>query len=120
MPNYKFECKKCKKEYYDLCAHDATGKYPKVKCPHCKSKSKTQLITTCSFNFSDPVGTDRWNSDSQGHDYRYNYNKPNVQKQRALAEMVSHMGADPYGSTVEQDLNLDTGIHDPETRPGLS
>lgn len=120
MPNYRFECKKCKKEYYELCSYDSTGKYSKVKCPHCKSKSKMQLITSCSFQFTNPVGTDRWNSDSTGHDYRFKHNIPKVQQERQMAEALSHMGSSPYKDTTEDDLNLDTGIHDPETRGGLS
>ena len=45
---------------------------------------------------------------------------PNLKNQRAVAEAASHMGSDPYGSTVEKDLKLGEGIHDPEFRPGLS
>jgi len=118
MPTYLFQCKKCKNEYYDLVNYDATGKYPKVKCPKCKSKSKEQLITTCAFQFAQPEGTDKWNSDSKGHDYRFKHNVPKVQDERKMAEAMSHMGANPYNQL--NDIELDTGIHDPETRGGLS
>lgn len=120
MPTYDFECKACGLEYDDIVPYDPKGKYAKVKCPECGSKKKTKKATTCAFNFSDPVGTDRWNSDSTGHDYRFRHNLPKVLKERAMAEAMSHMGADPYGDTSAEDIQLDTGIHDPETRPGLS
>jgi DNA-directed RNA polymerase subunit RPC12/RpoP len=120
MGTYRFECKKCKKEYYDMCPYDETGKYTKVKCPECGSKSKTQLITTCNFNFSNPVGTDRWTSDSTGHDYRFKHNIPNVQKEREMAEALSHMGASPYKDNSASDIDMDTGIHDAPFRSGLS
>lgn len=121
MPNYRFECKKCSQEYYELCSGwDDTGKYPKVKCPKCGSKSKLQLMTNCSFQFSDPVGTDRWNSETSGHDYRFKHNIPNVQREREMAEAMSHMGSSPYGDTSDSDIEMDTGIHDAEFRSGLS
>lgn len=98
MPSYIFECKKCKCVYEELTSYDERGKYPKVKCPNCKSKRKIQMPTCCNFNFSNPVGTDRWNSESSGHDYRYKHNQPNVAKQRATAEQKSHMGSAPYSA----------------------
>lgn len=122
MPHYDFECKKCKKEYSEITPWDKTGKYPKVKCPSCKSKSKKKLPPNrLAFSFANPIGTDRWNSEGTGHDYRFKYNIPAVQTERAMAESLSHMGSDPYGETARfDDSNLDVGIHDPETRGGLS
>lgn len=120
MPLYTFECKKCEQTYDELATYDETGKYSSVKCPHCNSKRKTKLMSAVNFAFSNPVGTDRWNSSTTGHDYRFKHNIPKVQAERKMAEAMSHMGSDPYGSTVEKDLNLGEGIHDPETRPGLS
>ena len=96
MPIYEFKCKKCSAEYEELVAHDKTGKYKSVKCPNCNSVKKEKLVSNCSFNFENPVGTDRWNSTDQGHDYRFNYNLPNVKKQREAAEQKSHMGTDLY------------------------
>lgn len=96
MPIYEFECKKCKIIYETMAEYDETEKYKKVSCPKCKSKSKTKLLSSCGFNFTNPVGTDRWVSDSTGHDYRYNYNLPNVHKQREFAQQNSHVGPNPY------------------------
>jgi putative FmdB family regulatory protein len=104
---YEFECKKCKKEYEAHSSYDETGKYNSVKCPNCGSKRKNKLISKVNFNFGNPVGTDRWTSDDQGHDYRYKYNLPNVKKQREYAEKHSHVGAAPY----ENIDDVATGKH---------
>lgn len=120
MPTYEFECSECNNRFQELASFDKTGKYPSVKCPACGSKKKEILISAPSFNFSDPVGTDRWNNNSTGHDYRFKHNIPKVKAERARAEALSGMGSAPYDSLVESDLNLGEGIHDPETRPGLS
>lgn len=120
MPLYEFECIKCNHNFSDIAQFDEQGVYPNVECPKCNSKEKRKLVSSCCFTFSNPVGTDRWNNGSTGHDYRFKHNIPKVKAERAMAEAMSHMGSDPYGSTIEKDLNLDTGIHSPETRPGLS
>jgi putative FmdB family regulatory protein len=120
MPIYKFECKKCHESYDELASYDESGKYPSVVCPNCGSTEKDKLATSSNFNFSNPIGTDRWNSGSTGHDYRFKHNIPKVQAERKMAEVMSHMGSNPYGSTVQSDLKMGEGIHDPETRPGLS
>ncbi len=120
MPFYEFSCKKCKKQYEDRCAFDPTGKYPKIVCPECGSKSKEKLISNCTFNFAQPEGTDRWNSVASGHDYRFKTNIPKVKAERAIAEAMSHMGSDPYTDTSAPDIDLDLGIHDAESRPGLT
>jgi len=96
MPFYNFECKKCGEIYEELAAYDETGKYPKVKCPACNSKSKRKLISVCSFTFANPVGTDRYEN---SHDYRFHHKmnkKGGVRDERAAAEAASHMGAQPY------------------------
>lgn len=95
MPNYTFQCKnkKCHVVYDELADFDKTGKYKDVVCPNCNSKKKIQLPTACDFVFAQPVGTSRWISDSTGHDYRFNYNKPNVIKERENASKKSHMGS---------------------------
>jgi putative FmdB family regulatory protein len=120
MPTYVFQCKKCNKVYEELTKWDKMGKYKDVCCPDCGSKKKNQLPTCANFQFSNPVGTDRWNSDSTGHDYRFKYNIPKVKKEREMAQALSHMGANPYDDTSQADIQLDTGIHDAEVRPGLS
>ena len=96
MPNYEFRCKKCQSVYEEMSAYDPKGKYPKIKCPECKSSRKEQLVGGCGYAFTNPIGTDRWTSDGQGHDYRFEYNKPNVRKQREFAEKHSHVGPNPY------------------------
>src|SRR4051812_30229693 len=97
VPVFNFECKnkKCGKEYEELAAYDETGKYKGVTCPHCGSKKKKKIVSCCSYAFSNPVGTDKWNSESSGHDYRFKHNLPKVIEQRKNAEMMSHMGANP-------------------------
>lgn len=86
MPIYEFHCKKCDEDYEALTKFDETSKYKTVSCPNCGSKSKEKLVSETRFNFTNPIGTDRWCSDSMGHDYRYNYNLPNVRRERELAE----------------------------------
>jgi putative FmdB family regulatory protein len=120
MPCYEFECKKCQHRYDEIVAFDKTEKYPTVKCPECGSGRKEKLISPCQFAFANPIDTDAWNSDSTGHDYRFKHGIPKVKQERAIAESLSHMGTNPYGAGAEADLHLDTGIHDPETRPGLT
>ena len=98
MPIYSFSCKKCEQYYEELTAYDKTGKYKSVKCPECGSKSKIKLVDNCSWAFGNPVGSDRWNSESQGHDYRFRHNLPKVIDQRKKAEEISHVGKTPYRS----------------------
>lgn len=118
MPNFEFRCKECGANYEALTSFDKTGKYRKVACPKCNSKKKERLISAPAFAFANPEGTDVWNSDRSGHDYRFKYNVPKVKQERAMAEALSHMGTDPYGGG--DDIEMDTGIHDAETRKGLS
>lgn len=121
MPIYEFNCKKCNKKYEELTSFDESGKYNCVECPHCGSKNKDRIQSCVSFNFSNPVGTDRWNNNTTGHDYRFKHNIPKVKKEREVAESLSHMGANPYkGKGAESDFNMGEGIHDPESRSGLS
>lgn len=120
MPTYDFECLDCQAKFEEFTNYDATEVYESVVCPGCGSKNKTKLASCANFNFSNPVGTDRWNNGSTGHDYRFKHNIPKVQQERARAEALSHMGSNPYGSTTDKDLNLGEGIHDPETRSGLT
>jgi putative FmdB family regulatory protein len=98
MPLYQFRCKQdeCSFEFETLASYDATGVYPTVKCPKCGSLEKSKVITACSFKFGNPVGTDRWCDDYEGHQYRYDYNKEYVAKNREFAEKNSHVGASPY------------------------
>ena len=122
MPLYEFECKKCKINYDALAIFDETGKYKDVVCPECGSKRKNKLMSASHFAFTNPEGTDRWNSGSSGHDYRFKHNIPKVKQERKMAEALSHMGTDPYGGgdMLADDIEMDTGVHDAETRKGLS
>lgn len=105
MPTFAFECKKCKKNYSDLVPFDETGKYKDVVCPHCGSKSKTKLMTTCAFAFAQPEGTDKWNSESSGHDYRFHHNLPKVIDERMRAEQHRKEASPAYNDI--NDLNND-------------
>jgi putative FmdB family regulatory protein len=96
MPNYEFECKRCGVKYEEIASYDETGKYPGIKCPFCNSKSKKKLVSVCHCTFTNPVGTDLYES---SHDYRYHHqiNKSGgVREQRAVAEADSHVGPTPY------------------------
>lgn len=121
MPIYEFECNECHEAFDDLVPMSKCEKCPDTECPKCHSKNWTKLVSCPSFNFTNPEGTDRWNNSSTGHDYRFKHNIPKVKKEREMAENMSHMGSDPYGKEqVKKDIERDTGIHDPETRSGLS
>ena len=80
------------------------------------------MMSSPNFAFSNPEGTDRWNNTSTGHDYRFKHKIPKVKQERKIAEAVSHMGTDPYGSSdmLKKDIEMDTGIHDAKSRKGLS
>ncbi len=100
MPIYSFQCKKCGNKYDAFAAWDKTGEYSSVKCS-CGSKKKDKLVTGFSFNFSNPVGTDRYEND---HDYRFHHKQKDVRAERAAAEAASHVGPTPYGK-VADDLS---------------
>lgn len=107
MPTYVFQCKKCDHLYEELTSYDSTGKYKGVKCPACRSARKEQRVGRVAFQFTNPVGTDRWNSESTGHDYRFHHNLPNVIEQRKQAELRSHMGGGEEIYRSIDDLNKD-------------
>jgi putative FmdB family regulatory protein len=96
MPLYDFKCLRCETVYEERVEYDETGKYKKVKCPECNSTRKEKLISAPAFNFTNPEGTDRWNSADKGHDYRFKHKQPSVKKEREQAEAFSHMGSNPY------------------------
>lgn len=104
MPNFSFSCKKCGRNYTDIVPFDPKGKYGDVRCPSCNSKSKTKLMTTCSFAFAQPEGTDKWNSEAAGHDYRFKHKLPKVIEERQNAEL-KNKGALPYNEI--NDFNND-------------
>jgi putative FmdB family regulatory protein len=100
MPIYEFKCQSCGFIYDVFCnMSQKEEKVKKTKCEQCKSLEKEELVAAPFFKFSNPVGTDRWNSESKGHDYRHNFNmdrKGGVRDQRKFAEENSHVGANPY------------------------
>ena len=77
------------------------------------------MMTSCNHAFSNPVDTKRWNSDSGGHDYRFKHNIPKVKQERKIAEAMSKMGDNPFGTKndIEQ---YGEGVSDAESRSGLS
>lgn len=113
MPRYDFECGKCKSKYEDLVSYDETGKYPKVKCPHCNSKKKTKLLSKNIY----VMGT---YSQNNIFEIAAGKNMERAQGERRTAEAMSHMGASPFGFNESNDFDLGEGIHDPEFRSGLS
>lgn len=79
-----------------MAPYDETGQYEAVQCPNCQSFNKLKLISQVNHNFTNPVGTDRYEND---HDYRYHHsiNAPGGAKdQRKMAENLSHVGGNPY------------------------
>lgn len=106
MPSYDFKCDACDIRFQEITSYDEAGVYADVKCPDCgRSDKKTRLWVMCNFAFANPVGTDRWNSDAKGHDFRFKHNLPSVLNKRAQAEAASHMGgtSEIYGNN--NDLN---------------
>jgi len=100
MPIYEMNCEGCG-GVYDVWSSmskkdESVGS---AKCPSCGSGEKTEIVGCPSMNFTNPVGTDRWNSESTGHDYRFKHNmhKPGgTKEQRAAAARASKVGAEPY------------------------
>lgn len=104
MPNYDFQCGRCKTTYDYVAPYDKTNKYKGVICPACGSSRKKKLLTACNFMFANPEGTDRWNSEASGHDYRFNHNLPKVIAERQAAE--EHGGdATPYNEINDLENN---------------
>ena len=110
MPLYEFICNDCENTYEEL-ASVSDETYSGIKCPRCESLNKKKLPSNFAFKFGNPEGTDRWNSDSYGHDYRFKSKIPQVQAERANAEAFSHMGPQPYNWGSDTD-KYDIGIHD--------
>lgn len=99
MPRYEFSCEECN-EIFDIWSNmsEKEENVKKAKCPKCESINIFENLG-CSVSFVNPTGTDKWNSDSKGHDYRYKYNmdRPGgVRDQRKHAEAHSRVGNDPY------------------------
>ena len=96
MPLYEFQCKRCEEVYEELAKYDEMGKYKGIKCPECGSTRKKRLMSSSSFNFTNPEDTGRWNNERTGHDYRYKHKQPAVRKVREDARRESHVGPTPY------------------------
>lgn len=104
IPRYDFECGNCKKVFEEIVLYDETNKYKGVKCPFCASKRKKKIVASCNFMFSNPEGTNRWNSESSGHDYRFHHNLPKVIAERQAAEEHGGNSA-PYNPINDLDNN---------------
>lgn len=94
------QCEKCQ-EVYDVWSKiaDKDESVKKAVCTSCGSKKKSEIFGCPSVKFGNPVGTDRWNSESKGHDYRFKYNMDKSggpRDQRAAAAAASKVGATPY------------------------
>lgn len=95
MAIYDFECLECKSNYEELAEYDESGEYPNIACPKCGSKNKIKIPSRVVCNFTNPIGTDKFNS----HDYRHWWNiyrQGGSVEQRKYAEEHSHVGANPY------------------------
>ena len=113
MPMYDFRCKKCEHEWDVLTPYDETKEYKSVKCPECGSNKKEQLIKGC-FAIGGPTS-----SKMDNFGYRAGYNMEKAQGERRAAEEAAG-GDSPYSFGAESDFAMGEGLHDPETRPGMS
>lgn len=111
MPYYNFECKKCETKWEEFTSYDPKNIYPKVKCTKCGSKKKNKLIS--DFSIGGPTS-----SKMDSFSYRAGFNMEKAKGERRAAEAATG-GASPYRD-MSGDFNLGEGIHDPETRLGLS
>ena len=110
MPLYIFECKneECGKIYEELTPYDKKDKYEEVECPVCGSKDKIRHVHTCSFTFTNPIGTRNW----RDHDYRFQHNLPNVIKERERAEQAANAEAGLTSSNPYNDIDdISSGAH---------
>lgn len=102
MPIYEVKCVNCEFIYEVFSSMSKKEEnVKKARCEKCNCEDKEEIVGAPSFKFSNPVGTDRWGSDSKGHDYRHNFNmdrKGGVRDQRKMAEENSHVGPSPYNN----------------------
>lgn len=113
MPLYEFECKKCEHCWEYMTKYDPDGLYPEVVCPECGSGEKEKLMPR-SFAIGGPTS-----SKMDNFGYRAGYNMEKAQGERRAAEEAAG-GASPYDFGIESDMAMGEGLHDPETRPGMS
>ena len=98
MPVYQFQCEKCDHMYEELTEYDEKGKYKGVKCPECKSKKKTKLIS--SMFIQGTSARDNIFSNKAGK------NMARAKNERRAAEAASHVGSTPYNKI--NDLGNDS------------
>lgn len=96
----------------EFVSYDPQGLYLSISCPKCGSSKKEKVVSACNFNFSNPVGTDRWNSENSGHDYRFKHNLPSVIEERKKAEIAAKTDTSPYNEI--NDLNKNEAWTQPE------
>lgn len=95
MPIYTFECE-CNEEFELLTSmkeYENNFKNTELICPECGGKSIKSTVSVGGFNFTNPVGTDRY-SNSHGYRYNHNHERPGgIRDQREFNEKNSHMGS---------------------------
>lgn len=86
MPFYNFSCKKCQKEFEEICTFsDYDNDFPEIRCPECNSKSLNKNI---------PSGSGIMIS-KDTYDYRLGVNMEKAKAERAYAES-KYKGKSPY------------------------
>jgi len=95
----------CDVVFDEFTSYDPSDEYSSVVCPNCGSTKKTKIVSACNFNFSNPVGTDRWNSENSGHDYRFKHKLPSVIEERKKAEIAAKSPDSPYNQINDLDKN---------------
>lgn len=87
MPVYEFKCKKCKKEFEEICQFsDVDTGFKNVSCPKCKSKKIEQaFLTPPAAVFSDVKSSSKWDNWS----YRQGQTMEKAKMERAAAEAAA-------------------------------
>lgn len=112
MPIYEFMCKKCEARYDELCTYNKNGKYPKVKCPECGSKSKTRLMSAFTPTFGNIRGTSKEDSFS----YMAGHNMEKAKGERRYAEEHSHMGTGGHDGFYNPIDDISSGKFEGEVK----
>lgn len=101
MPNYCFECKKCEKQFDEICSFaDFDAGFPGVRCPDCNSKKLNKNVMTSppAATFADPRSSSKWDN----WYYRQGFTAERAKLERAAAEQVNK-GSLPYKHIDDTD-----------------